>query len=177
MRRWYSSIFNFQFLISFLGKLFVFLSIKINISNSKYLFCFFEILPTSMLHLVVTLKVHPRQLLSRHLFPTQILNVMMGVEKRINKKLLPFNQSCNRSGPASDRPVQTGQNWPVCWVVFCRSKGEASKNTCFLIFCSCSIDLQEETSCYSHLFVSCPKDENPMSLSREKKIMYLTPDC
>jgi hypothetical protein len=150
MRRWYSSIFNFQFLISFLGKLFVFLSVKINISNSKYLFCFFEILPTSMLHVVVT---------------------------RINKKLLPFNQSCNRSRPASDRPVQTGQNWPVCWVVFCRSKGEASKNTCFLIFCSCSIDLQEETSCYSHLFVSCPKDENPMSLSREKKIMYLTPDC
>jgi len=79
----------------------------------------------------------------------------------------------DRSDPVSNQPVQkifrplkSGKDWPVCWVVYCRLKGEASKNKLFLMFCS-FIDLQEETSCYSHLFVRCPKDENSMSLSRE----------
>jgi len=44
------------------------------------------------------------------------------------------------------------------------------KTPVFLFFCSCSIDPQEKTSSYSHLFVSCPKDENPMSLARKKKL-------
>jgi hypothetical protein len=65
------------------------------------------------------------------------------------------------------RPIKIGKNWAVYWVFYCWLEREASRNTCFLMFCTYFIDLQEEASCYGHLFVRCPKDENSMSLSRE----------